>query len=150
MTDKRGRLVKASAAFGAAGAGVVLTAAPAAAAPMVTPTTGLHDGQSVSVTWGPSVGGPTYVSAVECSGPVPAGIIFGPTLDQCDGSTGSQLSQVRGSGSYQGNILVRKSIAPPSGAVTCTNQCSIVVVASYANQTPPFAEVSGSVPITFK
>ena|SRR5690349_21189780 len=146
MTRKRARLLQASAALGATGAGVVLAAGPAAAAgPTVKPTTGLHDGQSVSVTWTPDLSGAVLVQAFECSGPVPSGPIFS-ILNQCDGLTAATLQQMPGSAAYQGSIFVRKSIDPPSGAVTCTNQCTVVVVASLTN----VGDSSGSVPITFK
>jgi hypothetical protein len=148
MTKVRGRFLKASAALGAAGAGVALAAGPAAAAgtPTVTPTTGLHDGQSVSVTWDTGLSfGVVAVGAVECSSPVPAGEVT-TSLSQCDLDAATNLPLVQGT-TYQGNVAVKKSLNTAAGAVTCTNQCSIVVIANILNFG---GDSSGSVPITFK
>src|SRR5690349_186635 len=131
MTGKHGRLFKASAVLGAAGTSVALGAAPAAATdtPFVRPTTGLHDAQSVSVSWN-GFANLLTVAAVECSGPVPAGPLTS-VPNQCDTSTAATLSLVSGTiADFSGNLVVRKALNPPSGAVTCTNQCSILVIAN--------------------
>ena len=156
MTRKRGRLLHASAVLGAAGAGVALTAGPAAAdvgASMATPTTHLHDGQSVSVSW--DTGQPWTSAqnepgaAAECYEPIPPGALGTVDLLSCD-PFGSQLQAVKapdGDLAYQGTINVKKSfIAADGHAVACTNQCSIIVV---QGESPAFLS-SGSVPITFK
>jgi hypothetical protein len=154
MTRKRGRLVKASVALGAAGAGVALTAGPAAAAVgslQATPTKNLHNGQSVSVYWDTgafwgSTIGPS--GAMECYQPLPAGTVTEFDLGAC-ASLPAALQAVEaadGDVSFQGNVTVEKAfIASDGSAVTCSNQCSIVVLEGTLAATS-----SGSVPITFK
>jgi hypothetical protein len=153
MTFKRGRCFQACAVFGAAGAGVVLAAGPAAAdigAPSVSPKTGLHDGQSVTVSWdsGQPYGSPFTGQAVECDAPVAAGETA--TLYQCDEGTLVNLQAVQapdGDLEFQGSVTVRKSLDPANGPATCTNQCSIVIFIPFGSA---FAYTSGSVPISFK
>lgn len=155
MAGKHRRLIQAGAVLGAAGAGVALTAGAAAAdtgAVTVTPHTGLHDAQSVSVFWDtglPLNTSVVVVQAAECSGPVQAGPSRSPA--QCDGKTTVNLHIVLapdGDLAFEGTLNVQKSIAPPSGNVSCTNQCTIdVAYALYGASEPVF---SASVPITFK
>ncbi len=137
MNSNRRRLGKASVALGAAGAGLALTAGPAAAsagALQVTPTTNLHDGQSVSVYWDTGLpwGTSGFIGqAGECSVSVPAGLVLdGSFLNHCDASVGINLDPVRASDgdlAYQGKLTAKKSLQMLAGAVTCTNQCTIVM-----------------------
>lgn len=151
MTGKRGRLFQATAAFGAAGAGVALAAGPAVAdtgALQATPTSNLHDGQSVSVFWEtgqPWAGSDHNAAAFECIGSIGAGLLGGNP--PCDVNTAVLLQAVQaadGDLAFQGNVTVRKSLF--GGITTCARQCSIVIV----QEGGTFGNSSGSVPITFK
>jgi hypothetical protein len=151
MSGKRARLLQASVVLGAAGAGVALAAGPAAAdtgALHVTPTTNLHDGQAVSVSWdtGQAWSGTNHnAAAFECVGPIPSGVLGGNP--PCDVNTAVVLQAVQaadGDLAFQGTMTAHKSLF--AGAATCAKQCSIVVV----QQGGTFGNSSGSVPITFK
>src|SRR5690349_20155688 len=110
MTRTGGRLLQASAAVGAVGAGIALAAGPAGAdvgALMLTPTTHLHDGQSVSVFWDTGLPWPNtnevLANAYECS----------PGFPLCAGSTQTALQEVQASDgdlAFQGTMRVSTSL----------------------------------------
>jgi hypothetical protein len=154
MTNKRGRLIKASAVLGAAGAGVVLTAGPAVAdfgnLTATSPTTNLHDGESVSVFW--DTGNPIntpYLGVLgdECSGPGP----INNTGSNCQNVLLANITKTvapDGELAFQGTIPVSKSIL--TNTVNCAKtQCSIAIVVE-TNLSPPMGVFSNGVPITFK
>ncbi len=158
MTGKRVRLLQASAVLGAAGAGIALTAGPAAAGSAsvaANPTQKLHDGQQISVFW--DTGQPwstqsQYVQyfAVECPKPLVAGTVFSTDVVMSCSLLGSQLSKVQapdGDLEIEGTVTVSKSLSPQPG--TCMNQCSIAILAG-ASGIPQTVLSSGGVPITFK
>ena len=148
---KRGRLFQASAVLGAAGAGVALVPGPAVAdtgSLQATPTNGLHDGQSVSVSWEtgqPWSGSDHNAAAVECVGSIGAGPLGGNP--PCDPNTLTVVQAVQaadGDLAFQGSLTVHKSLF--GGVVSCSRQCSIIIV----QEGGTFGVSSGSVPITFK
>ena len=137
-------VLQATAALGAAGAGVALTAAPAVAIGggpvVVTPHTGLSNNEVVSVSWDTGeawLGSVHSAVALECEGAIPRGMLDGI----CFFSTPLQAVPLGNKDlGFEGSITVQRN---PTPLVNCTTQCSIDVL-----QGGDFS--SGSVPITFK
>ncbi len=157
MTRKRGRLLKTSALIGATGAGVALTAGPAAASTglNVSPATKLTNGQNVSLSWDtglPYATAPLTGSyAFECWAPVSTAQLSPSDTLPCDINSATPMNATQGTNGdwvIQGNMKVRTSLNNSGHTVTCKNQCSVVVIIS--NQSLQIADPSGSVPITFK
>jgi hypothetical protein len=124
---------RASAALGAAGAVVALTAAPAVAVGVgplvVSPRTGLSNNEKVSVSWDTGqawLGSNHSAVAKECAGPVCVWHVQrGPA---CFDSTVSTLQAVPLANEdlgFDGTITVQRD---PSPTVTCTNGCSVVIL----------------------
>ncbi len=150
MASTRVRLLQASAVVGAAGAVVGVAAVPAGATQpvTVTPASGLYDATSVSVSFESPTAWQTGVQgvALECSSPV-GEAVWTSLPPQCV-SLGSLTVYEAADGNIalQGQVKVHKTIAPKTGTLVCSHQCSITV--GYGSS--QFIGTPASVPITFK
>ena len=102
----------------ALGAGLIMLAAPAAAAPglSVTPSSGLSDGQSVSVYGTGFAANATNINVVQCqSGST------GP--NSCNIAGGQFFQHTNGSGAFTVSITVKASF----GSVNCTKVTCMIV-----------------------
>ena len=102
----------------ALGAGLIMLAAPAAAAPglSVTPSTGLSDGQSVSVSGTGFAANATNINVVQCqSGSTSA--------NSCNIAGGQFFQHTNASGAFTVSITVKASF----GSVNCTKVTCMIV-----------------------